>query len=106
MPGCRVPHIWLNDGRSLYDALGSDYTLLRFDPAIDVSELMAEATGAGVPIELLDVAPSEGGGVYDRSLVLARPDQHVAWRSNRAPENSRGAGGVDFRAAHERIGPD
>jgi hypothetical protein len=42
-----------------------------------------------VPIELLDVTPSEGGGVYDRSLVLARPDQHVAWRGNHAPENSR-----------------
>jgi hypothetical protein len=89
VPGCRVPHIWLNDGRSLYDALGTDYTLLRFDPAIDVSDLMSEAARARVPIELLDVTPSEGGGVYDRSLVLARPDQHVAWRGNQAPENSR-----------------
>lgn len=89
VPGCRVPHIWLNDGRSLYDSLGPDYTLLRFDPAIDVSELMTEAARARVPIELLDVKPGEGDGAYDRSLVLARPDQHVAWRSNRAPEDSR-----------------
>ena len=89
VPGCRVPHIWLNDGRSLYDALGPDYTLLRFDTAIDVSDLMSEAARARVPIELLDVTPSEDGGVYDRSLVLARPDQHVAWRGNQAPENSR-----------------
>ena len=89
VPGCRVPHIWLNDGRSLYDALGPDYTLLRFDAAVDVSDLMSEAARARVPIELLDVTPSEGGGVYDRSLMLARPDQHVAWRGNQAPENSR-----------------
>ena len=89
VPGCRVPHIWLDDGRSLYDALGPDYTLLRFDTAVDVSDLMSEAARARVPIVLLDVAPGEGGDVYDRSLVLARPDQHVAWRSNRAPENSR-----------------
>jgi hypothetical protein len=89
VPGCRVPHIWLNDGRSLYDALGAGYTLLRFDATIDVSDLMSEAARALVPIELLDVTPSEGGGVYDRSLVLARPDQHVAWRGNQAPENSR-----------------
>jgi hypothetical protein len=89
VPGCRVPHIWLSDGRSLYDALGTDYTLLRFDPAIDVSDLMSEAARARVPIELLDLTPGEGGGVYDRSLVLARPDQHVAWRGNHAPENSR-----------------
>jgi 2-polyprenyl-6-methoxyphenol hydroxylase-like FAD-dependent oxidoreductase len=89
VPGCRVPHIWLNDGRSLYDALGADYTLLRFDPAIDVSELMSEAARARVPITLLDVTPSDGADVYDRSLVLARPDQHVAWRDNRAPESPR-----------------
>jgi 2-polyprenyl-6-methoxyphenol hydroxylase-like FAD-dependent oxidoreductase len=90
VPGCRVPHIWLNDGRSLYDALGPDYTLLRFDTAIDVSDLMSEAARARVPVRLLDVTPGEGAGVYDRSLVLARPDQHVAWRGNRAPENPRG----------------
>src|SRR5205814_574616 len=29
VPGCRVPHLWLDDGRSLYDALGPEYTLLR-----------------------------------------------------------------------------
>jgi len=87
VPGCRVPHIWLNDGRSLYDALGPDYTLLRFDPAIDVSDLMSEAARAQVPIKLLDVTSSESAGIYDRSLVLARPDQHVAWRGNHSPNN-------------------
>jgi hypothetical protein len=89
VPGCRVPHIWLNDGRSLYDALGPDYTLLRFDTAVDVSDLMSEAARAQVPIKLLDVTSSESAGIYDRSLVLARPDQHVAWRGNLPPRNSR-----------------
>ena len=88
LPGCRVPHIWLNDGRSLYDALGPDYTLLRFDAAIDVSDLMSEAVRARVPIKVLDVTSSESAGIYDRSLVLARPDQHVAWRGNRPPKES------------------
>jgi 2-polyprenyl-6-methoxyphenol hydroxylase-like FAD-dependent oxidoreductase len=89
VPGCRVPHIWLNDGRSLYDALGPDYTLLRFDTAIDVSDLMSEAARARVPIKLLDVTSGESAGIYDRSLVLARPDQHVAWRGNLPPKDSR-----------------
>jgi 2-polyprenyl-6-methoxyphenol hydroxylase-like FAD-dependent oxidoreductase len=89
VPGCRVPHIWLNDGRSLYDALGPDYTLLRFDTAVDVSDLMSEAARARVPIKLLDVTSSESTGVYDRSLVLARPDQHVAWRGNLPPKDPR-----------------
>jgi 2-polyprenyl-6-methoxyphenol hydroxylase-like FAD-dependent oxidoreductase len=89
VPGCRVPHIWLNDGRSLYDALGPDFTLLRFDTAVDVSDLMSEAARARVPIKLLDVTSSESSGIYDRSLVLARPDQHVAWRGNLPPKNPR-----------------
>ena len=37
VPGCRTPHVWLRDGRSLYDALGPDYTLMRFDPRADVT---------------------------------------------------------------------
>jgi 2-polyprenyl-6-methoxyphenol hydroxylase-like FAD-dependent oxidoreductase len=89
VPGCRVPHIWLDDGRSLYDALGPDYTLLRFDIAIDVSDLMSEAARARVPIKLLDVTSSESAGIYDRSLVLARPDQHVAWRGHLPPKDPR-----------------
>jgi 2-polyprenyl-6-methoxyphenol hydroxylase-like FAD-dependent oxidoreductase len=89
VPGCRVPHIWLDDGRSLYDALGPDYTLLRFDTAIDVSDLMSEAARAQVPIKLLDVTSSESAGIYDRSLVLARPDQHVAWRGHLLPKDPR-----------------
>ena len=89
VPGCRVPHIWLNDGRSLYDALGPDYALLRFDTAIDVSDLMSEAARAQVPIKLLDIASSESAGIYDRSLVLARPDQHVAWRGNLPPKDPK-----------------
>src|SRR5207253_4302454 len=35
VPGCRAPHFWLPDGRSLYDAFGQGYTLLRFDPRVD-----------------------------------------------------------------------
>src|SRR5256885_2506107 len=31
VPGCRTPHFWCEDGSSLYDAMGSEFTLLRFD---------------------------------------------------------------------------
>ena len=27
VPGCRAPHFWLSDGRSLYDAFGPDRLL-------------------------------------------------------------------------------
>src|ERR1700730_13659445 len=81
VPGCRTPHLWCKDGRSLYDAMGPEFTLLRLDPAIDVAPLAAAARHRGVPLKLLDGEPAaifDGGG-----LVLSRPDQHVGWRGDR-----------------------
>jgi hypothetical protein len=85
VPGCRVPHLWLDDGRSVYDALGPGYTLLRIDPSADTRGLEQAARQRNVPLAVLDVASREAAGLYDRKLVLARPDQHVAWRGNAAP---------------------
>ena len=87
VPGCRTPHVWLEDGRSLYDAMGPDYTLLRFDPAIDVTAFRASALERRIPLEVLDVVSDEASAVYDYKLVLSRPDQHVAWRGNVVPSN-------------------
>jgi 2-polyprenyl-6-methoxyphenol hydroxylase-like FAD-dependent oxidoreductase len=89
VPGCRTPHAWLSDGRSLYDAIGNGYTLIRTDPGIDVSPLTAAAEEAGVPLSVLDLSKTEAGPVYDRPLVLSRPDQHVAWRGHALPSDAR-----------------
>jgi hypothetical protein len=86
VPGCRTPHVWLADGRSLYDALGPGYTLLRFDPAVDVARMAQAAAVRGVPFAVLDVN-SPDAAIYDRKLVLSRPDQHVAWRGNAEPSD-------------------
>jgi 2-polyprenyl-6-methoxyphenol hydroxylase-like FAD-dependent oxidoreductase len=84
VPGCRTHHLWCADGASLYDRMGPDFTLLRFDPALDVGPLRRAAETRNVPLELLDVtAPDEI--VREGALVLSRPDQHVAWRGHRAP---------------------
>jgi 2-polyprenyl-6-methoxyphenol hydroxylase-like FAD-dependent oxidoreductase len=87
VPGCRTPHVWLRDGRSLYDALGSDYTLMRFDPAIDVGALTSAAVARKVPFTVLDVQPDDNDlpAIYREKLVLSRPDQHVAWRGDALP---------------------
>lgn len=90
VPGARVPHIWLADGRSLYDAMGPCYTLLRFDSGLDVSGLTAAASKAGVPLAILDIPDVDAPEVYRHSLVLARPDQHVAWRSHVQPADPGG----------------
>jgi 2-polyprenyl-6-methoxyphenol hydroxylase-like FAD-dependent oxidoreductase len=87
VPGCRTPHLWLRDGRSLYDAIGPDFTLLRFDPEVDVSGLLAAAADRAVPLAVLDVDAEEAASLYPRKLVLSRPDQHVAWRGDEPPHD-------------------
>ena len=87
VPGCRTPHLWLRDGRSLYDALASDFTLLRFDQSIEIGAITEAAAHRGVPMAVVDVDADEAATLYPCKLLLSRPDQHVAWRGNKSPEN-------------------
>ena len=99
VPGCRVPHVWLRDGRSFYDVLGRWYTLLRLDRAVEVDALLRAAADRDVPLALLDVEADGAAALYETKLVIARPDQHVAWRGDAPPadplaliDHLRGAG--------------
>ena len=85
VPGCRAPHLWLASGRSLYDELGPEYTLLRFQPTVRVTGLTESAAQRGVPLTVLDVDMDGARSLYGYDLVLIRPDQHVAWRGNEEP---------------------
>ena len=86
VPGCRVPHFWLADGRSLYDALGPGYTLLRLDASQDVAPLVAAAQAQHMPLLVQDAAPRDAlPDAYRHKLVLCRADQHVAWRGDQLP---------------------
>jgi 2-polyprenyl-6-methoxyphenol hydroxylase-like FAD-dependent oxidoreductase len=88
VPGCRTPHVWLDDGRSLYDAMGPEYTLLRFDPTVSTGAIEDAAARRGVPLKVLDVQSRAAAGLYREALVLSRPDQHVAWRGDAAPADA------------------
>jgi hypothetical protein len=101
VPGCRTPHVWCEDGRSLYDAMGPEFTLLRFDQALDVTALQTAARQKGVPLKILDAARKEE--CNDRALVLSRPDQHVAWRGDRLPDDSAGLIDRIRGAAHPKL---
>ena len=85
VPGCRLPHAWLRDGRSLYDALGPWYTLLVRDSRLDVSPLVRAARAAGLPLTVVVLADEALPGTYAHALLLVRPDLHVAWRSDQVP---------------------
>ena len=89
VPGCRTPHVWLAGGRSLYDAVGPEFTLLRADPHVDASPLVAAAAARGLPLAVLDLDAEAAAGLYEGEgrLVLSRPDQHVAWRGAECPKD-------------------
>jgi 2-polyprenyl-6-methoxyphenol hydroxylase-like FAD-dependent oxidoreductase len=89
-PGARAPHAWLPDGRSTLDLFGQSFTLLRLGadpPAAD--SLRAAAGDAGVPLDVVDLDLPAVAALYQRRLVLVRPDGHVAWRADEAPADAR-----------------
>lgn len=99
VPGCRLPHQWLADGRSMYDALGAGYTLLTFDTAVDTGAFENEAHRRRVPLTRLDLSAEAPLPGARHRLLLVRPDQHIAWRGDDPPpdpgalvDRIRGAG--------------
>jgi 2-polyprenyl-6-methoxyphenol hydroxylase-like FAD-dependent oxidoreductase len=85
-PGSRAPHAWLDDGRSTLDLFGPGFVLLRLgDEAPDVSRLETAAAKRCVPLKTVVVTSPAAVQLYQRRLVLVRPDGHVAWRADDAP---------------------
>jgi 2-polyprenyl-6-methoxyphenol hydroxylase-like FAD-dependent oxidoreductase len=80
-PGARAPHVWLRDGRSILDLYGRGFVLLRFGDA-DTAAIDVAARQRSVPLVIVDLDEPEAASVYERRLVLVRPDGHVAWRAD------------------------
>jgi hypothetical protein len=84
-PGSRAPHAWLADGCSTLDLLGDDgFTLLCFG-ADEPTTLCEAARSRGVPLQVRQVQNAEAERLYEKRLVLVRPDGHVAWRGDTLP---------------------
>ena len=80
-PGGRPPHLWLPDGRSLYDAFGFEWTLLRLSGKPGTRFLEA-ARRRGLELQTFDAKTEEARDLYAADLALIRPDQIVAWRGS------------------------
>lgn len=86
-PGARAPHVWLDDGRSTLDLFGRGFVLLRIGSEAPEADTLIEAFGArGVPVDHHHLCDAGVHKAYRDLLVLVRPDGHVAWRGNAAPE--------------------
>jgi 2-polyprenyl-6-methoxyphenol hydroxylase-like FAD-dependent oxidoreductase len=85
-PGARAPHLWLAEGRSLYDEVAHEgFTLLHFDAAAAVTGLAQAAASRGVPLRVVEVSHPDAQAAYGAAIALIRPDHHVAWRGADAP---------------------
>lgn len=90
-PGCRAPHLWLSDEKSIIDLFGGGFVLLRLGSgAPEVSGFLSAAQSRDLPLEVVDIADGDIREAYERDLVLIRPDGHVAWRDNFSPEDPEG----------------
>lgn len=98
-PGARAPHVFLSDGTTpIFDLYGPDFTLVDFSPDGRASqEFVVVASTLRIPITRLHL-PEETHcrEVWERDVVLVRPDGFVSWRC--APE---GAESLDSAAVLE-----
>ena len=87
-PGSRAPHAWLADGRSTLDLFGRGFALLRIgDDAPATDPIAAAFERRHVPLSIEQIREPHIRSIYERQLVLVRPDGHVAWRSNDLPDD-------------------
>lgn len=104
-PGSRAPHAWISPGRSTLDLFGHGFVLLRLGPSLpNVDHLVDAARQRGTPLAIVDLQDPGIADLYERPLVLVRPDGHVAWRADAPPpdpvaliDRVRGAGRPDER---------
>jgi 2-polyprenyl-6-methoxyphenol hydroxylase-like FAD-dependent oxidoreductase len=87
-PGSRAPHAWLAEGRSTLDLFGNGFVLLAFDGAAgDASPIAEAARVRGMPLKTVAIDDGAIAKLYERRLVLVRPDGHVAWRDDAPPKD-------------------
>lgn len=82
-PGGRAPHLYLTNGTSIFDLFGKDWALLVFtNQEVGQTHLVTAVRALGLSLRLVDLSGEEDAKrLYERNLVLVRPDQHVAWRA-------------------------
>ncbi|SDR43752.1 2-polyprenyl-6-methoxyphenol hydroxylase [Rhizobiales bacterium GAS113] len=87
-PGARLPHVWLDDGRPIQDRISNTgYTLLCLNDRHETAGLQNAFRARAVPFDVLRIASEPARAIYERDLILLRPDMHVVWRGNSPPED-------------------
>ncbi len=99
-PGARAPNVFLADGSPIFDSFGHAFTLLNFADA-PCSRLEKAAKDVNLPLTVAHLDDAHAATLYERRLVLVRPDQHVAWRGDSDPSPQQAQYIIDrVRGAH------
>jgi 2-polyprenyl-6-methoxyphenol hydroxylase-like FAD-dependent oxidoreductase len=94
-PGARLPHVWLDDGTPMQDRIPDGYTILKLGRGkADAGALEHAIRARGAPVTVLDVPDRIARDIYGFDLILLRPDMHVVWRGNAAPEDAAAVAAV------------
>jgi len=82
-PGSRAPHAWIGENRSTLDLFGKSFVLMRFGESPPSADTLVQAAArVQMPLEVVDVLDENAARLYERRLVLVRPDGQVAWRGD------------------------
>ncbi len=100
--GFRAPHVWLEPNRSTLDLFGPTHVLLRVGQGGPTGQgLIEAASDARMPIAVHEISGEAVEAVYDKKLLLVRPDGYIAWSGDQDPKDperiittARGAIGV------------
>jgi hypothetical protein len=87
-PGARLPHVWLADDTPMQDRIPDGYAILKLGGTkADARGLHSALRDRGAPVSVIEAGDARAREIYECDLVLVRPDLHVVWRGNAAPDD-------------------
>ena len=81
----RVRRMWRSPMAAPCSIFTAAALLVRFGGAPEGASIAEAAAKRGVPLRTVTVEEPAAAALYERKLVLVRPDGHVAWRGDRVP---------------------
>jgi hypothetical protein len=90
-PGKRLPHLYLDNGQSVHQCLGKEFTLLICEGDLDRTRhqsMLSAAESLNIPLDVVSIGDTPAVlDVYQRRFLLVRPDLHIAWRGDELPDS-------------------
>jgi hypothetical protein len=86
-PGGRPPHAWMSDSSSLFDHFGAEWTLLNLSDDAQLNQAWSDcAKSLKIELKCLHLPQPQLRALYEKDLVVIRPDQIVGFRGERTQD--------------------